>query len=149
MQTLRRLAPVAAVVAIALPSHAAAQTLIRPAAAVGTADVDDGFVGQLGVRVLPRADAWVHVRADGTLGRLRGASVRAATVALEAGLPETRAPSARPYVLLGASTVKVGPAGDGGIMAGAGARLRLGAVALSAEIRFQPGFSPLLAGLTR
>ena len=140
--------------ALALATRPAlGQLTLHATVAVGSTDVgagaDGGFVGHLGLRAAPgQRTAWAQLRADATAGRLHGQSVRGATAALELGPPETRTGGVRVFGLAGASVVRTGPGRDAGLMAGVGARARLGRVALSAEQRFQPGFSPLLVGVS-
>jgi hypothetical protein len=131
----------------ALAAPAAAQTSWHPVIAAGPADARAGAVGHLGVRVIPRSHPWLHLRADGTAGRLAGRSASAGTLALELGTREAPQRPVRLFALLGGSVVRRGPASDGGLMAGAGARVRVGRAWLSAEQRFQAGFSPFLVGL--
>jgi hypothetical protein len=129
--------------------RAPAQTTSHATLAAGPADVHAGSVGHLGLRVAPGGrSAWAQLRADVTAGRLREQVVRGATVALELGPPETRTAGVRLFGLAGGSAVRTGPSRADGLMAGAGARVRVGRIALSAEQRFQAGFSPLLVGIS-
>lgn len=128
---------------------ARAQATWHATLAAGSADVRLGAVGHLGLRAAPGGPgAWAQGRADATAGRLAGQAVRGATVALELGPPATRTAGVRLFGLLGGSVVRTGGRSDGGLMAGAGARVRMRHVSLSVEQRFQPGFSPLLVGLS-
>lgn len=130
--------------------RAAAQATWHATAAGGPADGRAGGVGHVGVRVAPGGPgAWAQLRADATAGRLAGQAARAGTVAVEVGPLERRTQGVRVFGLLGATAVRTGPRGvDRGLMAGAGGRVRLGRVWLSAEQRFQPGFSPFLLGVS-
>jgi hypothetical protein len=148
----RRLHLVGVAVALGLAwQRAAAQVTWHATAAAGPADRRAGGVGHLGIRVAPGGQgAWAQLRADATAGRLAGRPARAGTVAVEVGPPERRTQGGRVFGLLGVTAVRTGPTpgADRGLMAGAGGRVRLGRVWLSAEQRFQPGFSPFLLGLS-
>lgn len=146
----RELLCVGMAVALGLAGQrAAAQVTWHPTAAGGPADGGTGTVGHIGVRAAPGGErAWLQVRADGTAGRAASQAARAGTLALEVGPPAHRTQGVRVFGLLGGSAVRVGPARDQGLMAGAGGRVRLGRVWLSAEQRFQPGFSAFLLGLS-
>ena len=90
----------------------------------------------------------MQLRVDGNVGQLAGQAVRSASVALEVGPGEFRRSRVRAFGLLGGSAIRFGRSSDGGLMAGGGARVRVRRAALFVEQRYQPGFSPLLAGFS-
>jgi hypothetical protein len=149
-RTLLR-AACAGVALAAAARSAPAQITWHAVLAAGPADAGArrGAVGHLGLRAAPGGrEAWVQLRADATAGRSGGQAVRAATAALELGPPATRTGGVRVFGLAGGSAVRTGGRSDGGLAAGLGARVPVGRAWISAEQRFQPGFSPLLVGLS-
>ncbi|HYD53583.1 MAG TPA: hypothetical protein VEA99_13190 [Gemmatimonadaceae bacterium] len=112
-----------------------------------------GLVGHLGwiARPLPKVPA--SIRADGMVGALRGDRVGAASLAVEVAprLASVRHRATSQglflFAALGPAVTWSGPSRDVGGMLAVGTRVGIGTLTLTAEQRFQQGFSPFLVGL--
>lgn len=156
LKTMYSLAALAA--ALLLPVAARAQERPSFLLGAGPADRDRGTLAHVGVLALQTPKRPVGLRADAMAGAMAGNRVGAASLAVEvAPRVDSRGTMRRDagnpvrglflFVAAGPTVVWNGPSRQTSGMLAIGTRVGLGTFTVTAEQRFQEGFSPLLVGL--